>query len=68
MREVTDRVDMPLGLHDPRAEARRTEAVLDPSAVGVVHEAAGQRDAVSRAVARDKPGDVGGHPRDNGRR
>src|SRR2546422_8350013 len=37
-----------LGLHDPRAEARRTEAVLDPSAVGVVHEAAGQRDAVSR--------------------
>jgi hypothetical protein len=27
-----------------------------------VHEAAGQRDAVSRAVARDKPGDVGGHP------
>jgi hypothetical protein len=41
--EVTDRDDMPLGLHDPRAEARRTEAVLDPSAVGVVHEAAGQR-------------------------
>jgi hypothetical protein len=44
--EVTDRDDMPLGLHDPRAEARRTEAVLDPSAVGVVHEvvheAAGQ--------------------------
>jgi aminoglycoside phosphotransferase len=36
--------------------------VLDPSAVGVVHEAAGQRDAVSRAVARDKPGDVAGHP------
>jgi hypothetical protein len=33
----------------------RTEAVLDPSAVGVVHEAAGQRDAVSRAVAHDKP-------------
>jgi aminoglycoside phosphotransferase len=27
--EVTDRDDMPLGLHDPRAEARRTEAVLD---------------------------------------
>ena len=53
--EVTDRDDMPLGLHDPRAEARRTEAVLDPSAVGGVHEAAGQRDAVSRAVARDKP-------------
>jgi hypothetical protein len=50
--EVTDRDDMPLGLHDPRAEARRTEAVLDPSAVGGVHEAAGQRDAVSRAVAR----------------
>ena len=60
--EVTDRDDMPLGLHHPGAEARRTEAVLDPSAVGVVHEAAGQRDAVSRAVARDKPGDVGGHP------
>jgi len=53
--DVTDRDDMPLGLHDPRAEARRTEAVLDPSAVGGVHEAAGQRDAVNRAVARDKP-------------
>src|SRR5207249_1534926 len=64
----TDRDDVPLGLHDPRAEARRTEAVLDRSAVGVVHDAAGQRDAVSRTVARDKPGDVGGHPRDNGRR
>jgi hypothetical protein len=38
--EVTDRDDMPLGLHDPRAGARRAEAVLDPSAVGVVHEAA----------------------------
>ena len=38
----TDRDDMPLGLHDPLAEARRTEAVLDPSAVGVVHEAAGR--------------------------
>jgi hypothetical protein len=47
--------DMPLGLHDPRPWARRTEAVLDPSAVGVVHEAAGQRDAVSHAVARDNP-------------
>ena len=33
----------------------RTEAVLDSSAVRVVHEAAGQRDAVSRAVACDKP-------------
>src|SRR4029453_10274202 len=53
--EVADRDDMPLGLHDPRAQARRTEAVLDPSAVDVVHEAAGQRDAVSRAVARDNP-------------
>jgi aminoglycoside phosphotransferase len=53
--EVTDRDDMPLGLHDPRAEARRTEAVLDPSAVGGVHEAAGQRDAVNRAVAPDNP-------------
>jgi Single-strand binding protein family len=30
--------------------------------------AAGERDAVNRAVARDKPGDVGGHPRENGRR
>ena len=38
--EVTDRDDMPLGLHDPRAEARRAEAVPGPSAVGVVHEAA----------------------------
>jgi hypothetical protein len=37
--EATDRDDMPLGLHDPRAEARRAEAVIDPSAVGVVHEA-----------------------------
>jgi hypothetical protein len=45
---------MPLGLHDPRAEARRTEAVLDPSTVGVVCEAAGKQDAVSRALARDK--------------
>jgi len=60
--EVTDRDDMPLGLHDPRAEARRAEAVPGPSAAGVVHEAAGQRDAVSRAVAGDKPvGGVGGH-------
>ncbi|AOR31008.1 hypothetical protein BFF78_08100 [Streptomyces fodineus] len=32
------------------------------SAVGVVHVAAGQRDAVSRSIARDKPGDVDGHP------
>jgi hypothetical protein len=46
---------MPLGFHDPRAEARRTGAVPDLSAAGVVHEAAGQRDAASRAVARDKP-------------
>src|SRR5215472_2697741 len=30
------------------------------------HEAAGQRDAVSRAVAPEKPGDVGSHPRDDG--
>jgi aminoglycoside phosphotransferase len=35
--------------------SRRTEAVLDPSAVGGVQEAAGQRDVVSRAVARDYP-------------
>ena len=61
--EVSDRDDVPPGLRDPRAEARRTEAMLDPSAVDGVHEAAGQRAAVSRAVARDKPGDVGGHPR-----
>ncbi|MDX6337522.1 MAG: hypothetical protein QOG05_4862 [Streptosporangiaceae bacterium] len=47
---------------------RRTEAVLDPSAVGVVHEASGQRDAVSGAVARDKPGDIRWSSRDNGRR
>jgi peptidoglycan/LPS O-acetylase OafA/YrhL len=52
---VTDRDDMPLGVHDPRAEARRAEALPGPSAAGVVREAAGQRDAVSRAVARDKP-------------
>ena len=50
--EVTDRDDMALGLHDPRAEARRTEAVLDPSAVGVVHEAAGQRDSAAQAYGR----------------
>src|SRR6266516_3816146 len=54
--EVTDRDDMPLGLHDPRAQARRAGAVPGPSAVGGVHEAAGQRDAASRAVARDRPG------------
>jgi hypothetical protein len=53
--EVTDHDDMPLGFHDPRAEARRTGVVPDPSAAGVVHEAAGRRDAASRAVARDKP-------------
>ena len=53
--EVTDRDDMPPGLHDPRAGARRAEAVPGPSAAGAVHEAAGQRDAVSRAVARGKP-------------
>jgi hypothetical protein len=47
---------------------RRTEAVLDPSAVGVLHEASGQRDAVSGAVARDKPGDIRWSSRDNGRR
>jgi len=66
--EVTDRHDMPLGCRDPRAEAQRAEAVPGPSAAGVVHEAAAQRDAVSRAAARDKPGDVGGHPRDKDRR
>src|SRR5436190_13769954 len=27
-----------------------------------MHEAAGWRDAVSRAIARDKPGDIDGHP------
>lgn len=32
--EVTGRDDMPPGLHDPRAEAQRTEAVPGPSAVG----------------------------------
>ena len=52
--ERTDRDDMPLGLHDPRAEAQRTEAMIDPSSAGGVHEAAGQRAAVSGAVACDK--------------
>jgi len=47
--QVTDRDDMPLGLHDPRAEARRTEAVPARSAAGGMHKAAGQRDAVNRA-------------------
>jgi hypothetical protein len=51
--QIRHRDDKPLGLHDPRAEARPAQPVLDPSAVGVVPEAAGQRDAVSRA--RDKP-------------
>jgi aminoglycoside phosphotransferase len=55
---------MPLGRHDPRAEARRTEAAPVPSAAAVVHQAAGQWDAVSRAVARDKRGDAGSRPRD----
>jgi hypothetical protein len=32
--EVTGRDDMPPGLHDPRAEVRRTEAVPAPSAAG----------------------------------
>src|SRR5215472_5276505 len=32
--EATDRDDMPPGLHDPRAEARRTEAVPGRSAAG----------------------------------
>jgi hypothetical protein len=58
--EVTDRDDMPPGLHDPRAGARRAGArragaVPGPSAAGAVHEAAGQWDAVSCAVARGKP-------------
>ncbi|UKY48157.1 hypothetical protein [Streptomyces inhibens] len=37
------------------------------SEIGVAHEAAGYWDAVSRVIARDKPGDVGDHPRDTGR-
>src|SRR5262245_51539417 len=53
----------PVATDDPRAEAPQAGAVPGPSAAGVAHEAAGQRDAASRAVARDKPvGDVGGHP------
>src|SRR5512132_3401266 len=44
-----------VGPQDPRTEARRTEAVLEPSAAGVVPEADGQQDAVSYAVAHDKP-------------
>ena len=32
--QVTGRDDMPPGLHDPRAEVRRTEAVPAPSAAG----------------------------------
>jgi len=47
---------------------RRIEAVPGPSAVGVVHEASGQRDAVSGAAAHDKPGDIRRSSRDNGRR
>ncbi len=37
----------PIHAEEGAAEARRTEAVLDPSAAGVVHGAAGQLDAVS---------------------
>jgi hypothetical protein len=47
---------------------RRIEAVPGPSAVGVVHEASGQRDAVSGAAAHDKPGDIRRSSRDTGRR
>jgi hypothetical protein len=43
------------------------EPAPGPSAAAVVHQTAGQRDAGSRAVARDKRGDAGSHPRDNGR-
>ena len=66
--EVTDRDDMPLELHDPRAGARRTEQASVRSASVSCTRPAEQRDAVSRAVARDKPGDIGGRPRDNRRR
>jgi len=61
------RDDLPAGLDDPRAEAGRTETVLDPSAVDVMYEAAGQRDALNRAGTRDKPDGLGGHPRDSTR-
>src|SRR3984893_10545315 len=40
--EVTDRDDMPLGLHDPHAEARRADAGPDPSAAAVVQRHAGR--------------------------
>jgi aminoglycoside phosphotransferase len=62
--EVTDRDDMPPGLHHvPRPSGPRQCPAVS---CRWRHEAAGQREAVSRAVARDKPGDVGSHPRDDG--
>src|ERR1035441_8889253 len=61
--EATARADIPPGLHDPHAEARRTEAVPGPSAAGVVHEAAGQPGrGQPRSRTRQTRGDVGGHP------
>ena len=66
-RRGTDRDGMPLGLHDPRAEGPADRGSAQPVSGRWRHEAAGQRATVNRAVARDKPGDVGDHPRDNGR-
>jgi hypothetical protein len=39
----------------PYVDLGKQTTVLDRSEVGVVHEAAAQRDPVSRAVARDNP-------------
>ena len=41
---------------------------LGTSRASVVHEASGQQDTASGAVARDKPGDIRWSSRDNGRR
>ena len=40
----------------------RCTLLVDKVAMRFCAADAGERDAVSRAVARDKPGDVGGHP------
>ena len=65
-------LDVIVRQHGHRAEsgARRENRLPGASTVCIRlgAEAAGQRDAVSRAVARDKPGDNRWSSRDNGRR
>src|SRR6202049_4938944 len=54
-------------IHVPRPGGPR-QCSTRPRSVACTRPPGGQRDAVSRAVPRDNPGDVGGHRRDNGRR